>query len=170
MNITDSKLISAKQIHCVAQDDINAMISEKLTNPKTVLVVFSHALKFYWERVRTVQRQLGTKYAHNGQITNDGFLRQSISLYVTAWYDEKYNYVGKRAGYVMSSGLFWFWEKWEQIRFPKNFPAERKNFAIVEQPVRPLSMDSSLVLALYALFVTNLICLIIFGFEVIEFT
>ncbi|CAG7816391.1 unnamed protein product [Allacma fusca] len=148
-----------------SMDDMKSLFSEKLTAPKTALVVFSHALKFYWERVRTAQQQQRTKYAHNGKTTNDGFLRMSMSLYVTEWYDEKYNHVGKRAGNLMSSGLFWFWEKWDKIRFPQDLPVGRNYSAIIEPPVCPLSMDSSLVLSLYALFVANLLSLSILLLE-----
>ncbi|CAG7817995.1 unnamed protein product, partial [Allacma fusca] len=133
-------------------DDINSLFSGRLTTPKTALVVFSHALKFYWERVRLATQGQGLQFAHNGKITRDGFFRQSISLFVTEWYDAEYNHVGRRAGNVMSSGLFWFWEKWDKIRFPRDIPVKRNEFPVAEPSIRPLSMNSSLALVLHALY------------------
>ncbi|CAG7818459.1 unnamed protein product, partial [Allacma fusca] len=163
-SINTSKHIDSSQFRCFAQKDLKAIITQNLTNPKTVLVVFSYALDYYWESVSRIGKANAVSFAHNGKNLNDRLLRHPVSLLATRWFEEKYNYVGKRAGLLMSSGLFWFWERWEDIRFSKYVPIQG-NKPSGQPGFRALSMESSLVLALYAFLWTTLVSAMIFILE-----
>ncbi|CAG7731862.1 unnamed protein product [Allacma fusca] len=142
-------------------EDLDELIERKLTLPQTALVVFSMEFGYYWNRVRVKMQGTNLKFSHNRNTGNDPFLRTPTSIYISKYFPEKYHYVARRAHVMLSSGLFSMWEKWDRIRFPECNLDFRMQVSH-ETDVRALSMESSLVLALYAFLWSLLVCLVAF--------
>ncbi|CAG7724001.1 unnamed protein product, partial [Allacma fusca] len=108
------------------------------------------------------------RFAHNRKTLNEQTFRQPISVFVPRFLDEENNVVLKRVRVMFSSGLFWFWEKWDKLRFPKCLESTKMK-VIYETPVKPLSMESSIVLAIYGAVLSNILCFVVFAVEVIHY-
>ncbi|CAG7828558.1 unnamed protein product [Allacma fusca] len=165
MNIKklSSKTISPNQFYPFCEEDLHSIIVTNLTVPKTALVVPSNEFDYYWDQV-TQSMGENSKFAHNRDNGNDPYLRSATSIYVTSHFDEKYHHVAKRVQIMLSSGLYLMWEKWDQIRFPECHSDYRRS-ASHDSSARSLSMESSLVLALYAFLWGLLGCTLIFFVE-----
>ncbi|CAG7823420.1 unnamed protein product, partial [Allacma fusca] len=85
------------------------------------------------------------RFAHNQHVQDDLFFQNSVSLFIPKSIPMKHNYVVSRAKVMLTSGLFWFWEKWHKIRFPRCLESGEKLLEDTE-PVMALSMNSSVVL------------------------
>ncbi|CAG7733199.1 unnamed protein product [Allacma fusca] len=159
-----SKYLSPRQFRCVARDSLKHLIQGNLSSPKTALVVFSFALGYYWNHVQKVMDEEGLQFAHNGDVLNDAFLRRPYYLQITRAFSEEYNYVGRRARIMLSSGMFWFWQKWDNIRFPRRLFFHMKTRR--DTSPKPLSMNSSLMLVLYVYCWCTIVCAVVFIVEV----
>ncbi|CAG7730076.1 unnamed protein product [Allacma fusca] len=123
INEHSSKTIVPNQFHPFCEEDLRSIIATNLTFPRTALVLPSIEFEYYWD--------------------------QATSIYVASYFDEEHHHVAKRAQIMLSSGLYLMWEKWGQIRFPECHSDYRSRVSHGSS-VRALSMESSLVLALYA--------------------
>ncbi|CAG7716410.1 unnamed protein product [Allacma fusca] len=158
----DMEQVRPEQFRCVVDEELDLVIERNLTTEGTALVVHSFTFDYFWERVKAVMEKKLLKFAHNAKV-RDPFLRKPVYVYIYNPMVEEYNYVRKRASVMMSSGLFWLWEKWDQIRFPKRIPKVKRQPEIWR--IKALSMDSSLILVLYALIWGSLACGLIFILE-----
>ncbi|CAG7832250.1 unnamed protein product [Allacma fusca] len=172
LNTLEALLLQNPKQGCISLEN-QTKIEVALRKPQTALVVFSYEFEYYWDVVKGVAASAKKKIrvAHNRKIENDLFLSQPVSLYVETDIQEKYNFVFKRAHSMLSSGLFWQWEKWDKIRFPKNLEENNRGKYTnkgEETIIKALSMEDSIVLALYAFLWSNSICVIIFLLEVLQ--
>ncbi|CAG7733198.1 unnamed protein product, partial [Allacma fusca] len=154
------------EFECVSHRDLEMVIEQNLTTSKTMLVVFSYEFLYYWNIVKQKTAKMRKKFGHNFKTKNDKYLGQPVSILVTNLLPEKYNFAAKRVHSMLTSGLFWFWEKWDKIRFPKCLENKTNKFEIVNS-ILPLSMDSSVVLTIVALFLSNSVSALIFISEVL---
>ncbi|CAG7837037.1 unnamed protein product [Allacma fusca] len=142
---SQAKHIFPNQFKCIGRNSIiETLVEGNLTEPRTALVVLADDLEYYWGLIGQNMKGKDHKFAHNRRAGSDDFLRQSISLIIPYTFTDKYDYVGKRARVMMSSGLYWLWEKWDRIRFPKKILESRRSFQ--EKSVKPMNMKSSIVL------------------------
>ncbi|CAG7715184.1 unnamed protein product [Allacma fusca] len=156
-----NKIPKENQFESFCEEDLDELIEKKLTLSQTALVVFSKEFDYYWNRVRLKMQGTNLKFSHNRNAGNDPFLRIPTQVIIAECCQEKYHHVARRAHVMLSSGLFWMWEKWDRIRFPEcnsGFRAQTSR----KTDVRALSMESSLVMALYAFLRSLLVCLGVF--------
>ncbi|CAG7731861.1 unnamed protein product [Allacma fusca] len=166
-NSNTSKTIVAGQFKFFCDEDLEKIIETSLTSPRTALVLFSKEFDYYWSRVGLKMQGTKLKFAHNRNAGNDPFLRSPVSIYIANRFKEKYHYVAKRVQIMLSSGFYSLWEKWDRIRFPECHSNFRGNANSHGTDVRALSMESSLVLALYAFLWSLLLSLVIFIAEIL---
>ncbi|CAG7729702.1 unnamed protein product [Allacma fusca] len=159
-----SNFLQSLSLECLTIHDLDSHIENTLGKPKTALVAFSYEFDFYWGILSQVAAKKKLRFAHNRKTLNDQAFREPVYVFIPRYIDEKSNLVLKRAKVMLGSGLFWLWEKWD--RFPKCLGSKKKKVTF-QTCVRPLSMESSIVLAIYALCICNLACVFVFVFEII---
>ncbi|CAG7728591.1 unnamed protein product [Allacma fusca] len=163
-----AKHIFPSQFRLFCDEDLKSIIDNVLTLPKTALVVPANEFEFYWEQVRNQMRGKNLKFWHNRKTINDQLIRPTISVFLFGQVlNERYCHVAKRAKIMLSAGLYAFWEKWDKIRFPR-CNTDYHSKVSRNGDVTPLSMESSLALALNAFIIGLLVCVGIFIGEVIS--
>ncbi|CAG7785547.1 unnamed protein product [Allacma fusca] len=109
-------------------------VRTNLSKPKTAFLVLRSEFDYYWRLIQEIQ-VIGTKFAHNFG-SNDSLLKKPKGFYILGTGDENYNWVHKRMNLLLTSGIYWFWEKWEQIR-SGNFATPPKSSVV---PAKALVM------------------------------
>ncbi|CAG7819532.1 unnamed protein product [Allacma fusca] len=100
----------------VCLENLPEFVRTNLSNPRTAFLVFKAEFDYYWRLIQDLQIQvIRTKFGHNFR-SNDSLLKKPKGLYISSTGDENYNWVHKRMNLLLTSGIYWFWEKWEQIR------------------------------------------------------
>ncbi|CAG7733869.1 unnamed protein product [Allacma fusca] len=103
---------------CDQTQTLAYIIKKELREPKTAMVVETKQFPIYWRQVRDLVRaNRKLKFAHNYKIT-DNFLKMPSGYYLTGGMDQVYQLVPNRLKILMSSGIYWLWEKWDKIIFP----------------------------------------------------
>ncbi|CAG7817818.1 unnamed protein product [Allacma fusca] len=149
------------RFQCVDHNDLDSFLQQKLSKPKNAFVVYTHEFNHYWRHVKTKMKENdGLRFAHNQHVQDDLFLQKPVSLFIPNSIPLKHNYVGTRAKIMLSSGLFWFWEKWHRIRFPRCLESDEKLLEETGQ-VTALSMNSSVVLIFRGLLGSGVICVFV---------
>ncbi|CAG7828837.1 unnamed protein product [Allacma fusca] len=96
---------------------LSKAIRAELIKAKTAFVMTSNQFTFYWNYFQKEMDQ-NPKYAfaHNKNV-KDMFLRIPQAFVLSMGWNSMYQRVPKRALNLLSSGIYWFWEKWELLRF-----------------------------------------------------
>ncbi|CAG7786546.1 unnamed protein product [Allacma fusca] len=158
--------IFPSQFRCVAGNYLSMDISRILVYPKTALVVYSQHLEYYWEKFEIIMDWTELKFAHNGKVKDDNFLRRWNYLFVPLSWSKKYDYIGNRAHVMMSSGLFMFWERWHNIRFERGRTGRIDSRD--DHMVKALDLESSIVFVFYGFLWSALGCTLIFVVEIVH--
>ncbi|CAG7821335.1 unnamed protein product, partial [Allacma fusca] len=140
----EGNIYSPYQYICFGRDNIRHALENNLTLPKSAMVVYSYAFKYYWEMVRGFMEENHFKFAHNWKTQGDATFSRSISVYVGMLVEEQYDQLFKRAQAMMESGLYWLWDKWDKISFPRRMPKPRFRSLREGNAPKALSMNSSL--------------------------
>ncbi|CAG7733712.1 unnamed protein product [Allacma fusca] len=124
----------------VCLEDFVKFLETNLSKPKTALAVFRENFDYYWSFISDLSRG-GTKFGHNLG-SNDSLLKKPKGFYISNTGDECYNLVHKRMSVLLHSGIYWYWEKLEQMQ-NDNFDRTLKTSS---EPVKALQvMDFELV-------------------------
>ncbi|CAG7726528.1 unnamed protein product [Allacma fusca] len=92
-------------------------IGKELKQPKTAFIVERQNFHYYWEIFEAaMDKKSALKFAHNFK-TQDPFLKQPDGYYITSGMHETYQLIPNRMKTLLSSGLYWLWTKWDDIRF-----------------------------------------------------
>ncbi|CAG7820964.1 unnamed protein product [Allacma fusca] len=166
VSIGSSRSISHVQFRCVSGKNLSVDIKDILAYPKTALVVYSQHLEYYWKTCKEAMFSTKLKFAHNGRVKDDNFLRRWNYLFAPYSWSKKYDYIGNRAHVMMSSGLFMLWERWHKIRFVSGniVPID----SVENQIVKALDLESSIVFVFYGFLWSALGCTLIFGMEIMQ--
>ncbi|CAG7785005.1 unnamed protein product [Allacma fusca] len=159
-----SNVLNPEQFRCFCVEDLDSIIVGTLVLPRTALLVPTDEFDYYWDLVRRKMISRKLRFSHNRRTLNDRVIQNPLSVYIS--YDSS-GTVSKRAGAMMSAGLYWFWEKWDKIRFPK-YPMSRQNYEAGQHVVGPLTMQSSIALALQAFMWSSLLCVFIWLYTLEE--
>ncbi|CAG7822528.1 unnamed protein product [Allacma fusca] len=86
-------------------------VQTNLSKSKTALVVFRREFDYYWRLIDELRLSV-TRFGHNLE-SEDNLLKTRRGFYIENTGDENYNLVHKRMSFLLSSGIYWLWEKWE---------------------------------------------------------
>ncbi|CAG7822529.1 unnamed protein product [Allacma fusca] len=98
----------------VCLEDFQEFVQTNLSQSKTALVVFRREFDYYFRLVKKRQG-VGTKFGHNLG-SNDSLLKKPKGFYISNTGDDSYNLVHRRMNALLFSGIYWFWEKWLEMR------------------------------------------------------
>ncbi|CAG7823115.1 unnamed protein product [Allacma fusca] len=155
LNGTELRRKFGIELRCFQYQHLLEITVKNLTLPQTALVVFSYDIDHYWNRVqrKIIERKL--KFAPSLRAQSSTYFQQPISIFIPALMEHQYKNVERRAGVMLSNGLFWLWEKWDQIRFPRCLQTVKLE-RMKEENFQALSLQSSFILAFYAFLWSNL--------------
>ncbi|CAG7821179.1 unnamed protein product [Allacma fusca] len=98
----------------VCLENLPEFVRTNLSKSRTAFLVFKYEFDSYWRLIQELE-VIGVKFGHNFG-SNDSLLKKPKGFYISGTGDENYNWVHKRMNVLLTSGIYWFWGKWEQIR------------------------------------------------------
>ncbi|CAG7819847.1 unnamed protein product [Allacma fusca] len=113
---------------------LERVLVPKLKDGRKALIVEEDKLEFFMRRLRISDASM--KWGSNKDEPDD-FLTMPKKWMVTDWDGPLYQRVPKRMRTLMTSGIFWLWERWEQANF------YRRKYLKEESFVRPLSFSGN---------------------------
>ncbi|CAG7701574.1 unnamed protein product [Allacma fusca] len=136
--------LEGRQFECVCANEWENLILKNLTKQNTAILIQANEFEYFWRKIKILMgSQSSLKFAHNKRIF-DGFFRRRKFIYISSGMEDIHkNPAHNRIRTLLSSGIYWMWEKWDKLRYPSEVSVTNTSGLENVQNVKPLSLTGS---------------------------